>query len=111
MATNPYAWAQNLAQQESSRAAQRDNDATQMLLSIFQEEAARQRPYVTMPARLAESQLDRLNAEPFNERAAQRRYKYSKAGQGATDDSGDEGEFVGEDGKSYIRVGGKVYPL
>lgn len=109
MATNPYAWAQNYASQESQRAGQRESDSTQMLLNLFQEEAARQRPYVTMPARLAEAQQDRINAEPFAERAAQRRYRNSKAGAAAVV-SGDDGIKQLEDGSWVEVIDGAVYP-
>lgn len=109
---DPYEWARMYYNQEGQRASQRDSEAQQMLMNIFQEEAARQRPYVTMPARLAEAELDRRNAEPYNERAAMRRYKYSKAGQEETDEAvSEDGIQTDENGKEFVMVGGKKYPI
>lgn len=65
MAMNPYAWAYQYAQtanQEAENARQRSERA---LLSLFAEEAARQRPYATMPATLAEAEFNRRNAMPY----------------------------------------------
>ena len=53
MATDPYQWARDFAASQYARAGQKDNDRTQMLLNMFTEEAARQRPYVAMPGELA----------------------------------------------------------
>lgn len=65
MATDPYSWAKEYAAQQYARAAQMDQDKQQMLLSVFNEEAARQRPYVTAP----------LEMQMFEKKAQiQRRY-------------------------------------
>lgn len=107
MASDPYVWARDLAAREAQKLSQRENSADNMLLSVFQEEAARQRPYATMPARLAEAQYDRINAEPFQQRAAMRRYKTAKAAEAEGDDTSE----VLEDGTEVITVGGKQYTI
>lgn len=53
MATDPFQWADQFTQLASQQAKQSNSQAQQSLLSLFQEEAARQRPYATMPADLA----------------------------------------------------------
>lgn len=94
----------NLFYQAQVNGAARDRgSADNMLMALFGEEAARQRPYATMPARLAEAQMDRINAEPFAERAAQRRYKYSKAGQGADETAS---QVYEKDGMLYTVIDG-----
>lgn len=96
--------------QTNTNAAARDrSSADGMLLSIFAEEAARQRPYVTMPAQLALAQQDRVNAEPFAERAAQRRFKYSKSGQESSEEEG--GVTTDADGNEIYVIDGKTYTV
>ena len=56
MATDPYIWAREFANSQYNRANQADSDKMQMLLNVFTEEAARQRPYVTMPAELQKAE-------------------------------------------------------
>lgn len=107
MAT-PWDLASLFYQSNMNAANQMRGDAQQTLLSLFAEEAARQRPYVTMPARLAEAQFDRQNAEPFAERAAQRRYRYSKAGQ-EEETTGGSGVQTLEDGTEILTVGKTQY--
>ncbi len=108
MATDPQYWVKQFMQNSANMRAQGEGDAQQALMALFQEEASRQRPYVTMPQRLAEAEYDRRNAEPYNERAAQRRYRYSKAGQEG-EDTGGGGATVDEDGNEVVIVGGKSY--
>lgn len=89
MATDPYSWAKEFAASQYTRAGQADADRMQMLLNVFQEEAARQRPTIAAP----------LELEMTEKKAAiQRRYqlmrdadraatkaKEAKAGIGTTD--------------------------
>lgn len=65
MARDPFSWADRTADQGFADKQNSDQFARNALLTLFQEEAARQRPYAIMPAVLAQNQYERINAEPF----------------------------------------------
>lgn len=50
---DPFSWASEYANTQHQRAAQESNDAQQSLLSVFQSEAGRQRPWSDLPVDLA----------------------------------------------------------
>jgi hypothetical protein len=65
MASDPHRWAMQFGQNQQQRANQSQGDYQNALMAVFGEEAARQRPYATMPANLAEAQFNRENALPM----------------------------------------------
>lgn len=79
MASDPHRWAAAFAGQQQQRANQSQGDYQNALMAVFGEEAARQRPYATMPADLAEAQFNRENALPMQlaeeDRALRRWYE------------------------------------
>lgn len=58
VAPDPFRYADNFYQQQERSARQNDNDTQQSLLNMFTQEAATQRPYATLPARLALSNAE-----------------------------------------------------
>lgn len=66
---DPFEWARMFARDASGMrdASLAHNDNA--LMNIFREEAARQRPYATMPAELAMRNIDRQNALPYEQAA------------------------------------------
>lgn len=50
---DPFSWAEDYARNQNAMAAQENGDAQQMLMGIFQQEAARQRPFNDLPVDLA----------------------------------------------------------
>ena len=73
MARDPYSWAATVGEQGQRDKENAQSYANNALMSIFAEEAARQRPFAVMPAALAQAQFDRQNALPFQIAAEQRR--------------------------------------
>jgi hypothetical protein len=65
MARDPFSWADRVSDQGFNDKQNSEQYSRNALLTLFQEEAARQRPYATMPAVLAQAQFDRQNAEQF----------------------------------------------
>lgn len=55
MARDPYSWAANFARDANASARQSQSEAQNALMSVFTEEAARQRPYSNLPVELARS--------------------------------------------------------
>lgn len=117
MARDPYSWVDQFAGTSSNLLSQARAQEMQGLLALFAEEGARQRPYVTMPAELAQRQQDRINAEPFDIRAEQRRYANQKALIGARaaakDASGTDGggATVDENGNEVLTIDGVTYTI
>lgn len=66
MASDPHRWAAQFAQNQQQRANQSQGDHMNALMAVFGEEAARQRPYATMPAELAQSNFNRQNQLPYD---------------------------------------------
>ena len=50
---DPFSWADQFAQTQHSRASQESGDAQNMLMNVFAQEAARQRPWSDLPVDLA----------------------------------------------------------
>lgn len=113
MATDPFQLLMQFANSQSQAASQERSLAQNALMSVFQEEAARQRPYATMPAELAQqkfagdnkmqNQMTLIDAKA----SAKRRYgKKNKDKSNSNTDlvdnnSGAEFETVTVDGKEY----------
>ena len=119
MARDPYSWVDQFANTSANMRSQAEAQKMQALLSLFQEEAMRQRPYVTMPAELAQAQQNRINAEPFDVRAEQRRYANSVALIGARakakadaagSTTGDVQMGKDENGNDVLIIDGVQYP-
>jgi hypothetical protein len=53
MATDPQRWAAQFGQNMMQKSAQDDAATQNMLMALFQEESARQRPYAVLPAQAA----------------------------------------------------------
>jgi hypothetical protein len=115
MSRDPYSWADQFAGTGENQLSQSRAQAANMLLSLFSEEAARQRPYVSMPANLAEAQFNRQNAEPFQIRAEQRRYAQNKAligARAAAKNGGvDTGATTDDQGNDVITIDGVTYSV
>lgn len=123
MATNPYVWADQVGQRGQSDKQNAQNYEQNALMALFSEEAARQRPFATMPADLARANFDRQNALPFEiareQRAlendmALRRYYAENPIPRATDETTatgplPTGQYVSPDGRTgtTFTVGGK----
>lgn len=59
---DPFSWADDYSRTQHTRAAQENNDSQRMLLSVFAEEAARQRPYSDLPVDLAKQNNSAKNS-------------------------------------------------
>lgn len=79
MARDPFSWADRTAAQGFADKQNSDQFAQNALMNVFAEEAARQRPYATMPAVLAQAQFDRQNAEQFQIAREQRQLENDMA--------------------------------
>lgn len=116
MARDPYSWVDQFAGNGANQLSQARAHELQGLLALFAEEGARQRPYVTMPAELAQAEYNRQNAEPYDIRAEQRRYANQKALIGAraaakADGTSDGGTLeYDEEGNEYLVIDGQRYP-
>lgn len=75
MASDPHRWAAQFAQNQQQRANQSQSDYMNALMAAFGEEAARQRPYATMPADLAQAEYNRQNMLPYEIAAEDRQFR------------------------------------
>jgi hypothetical protein len=115
MPRDPYSWADQYSGNAANLLSQSRAHEMQGLLALFAEEGARQRPYVTMPANLAQAEYDRQNAEPYNIRAEQRRYANAKAliGDRAAAKGGTAtgGATTDEEGNEVLTIDGVTYTI
>lgn len=89
---DPFSWAADFANTQHQRATQESGDAQNALMSIFREEAARQRPYVDLPVDLArhnmQANADMPRRMMLEEHRQQMQQKYHTGGQGSSYVSG-----------------------
>ena len=76
MATDPFQWAANYARDANAAGARDSSYAQQSLLTMFQEEAARQRPYSSLPVDLAKQRSQYALADQNNANSDVRRQRY-----------------------------------
>ena len=106
MATDPYVWAREFANSQYQRANNADDSRDRLLLSVFNEEAARQRPYIAAPL---EQAIAEKNA------ARQRRYQLmrdadkAKAAKDAGVGGGAGSTMKDENGNEGFMLNGKFY--
>lgn len=135
MATDPFSWARSFGDQQAQVAENSRARAQSVLMNLFQEEAARQRPYATMPAELARAEFNRRNELPYTIAAEnrrlqnevqQRRYYNDLALQlakdkaaaglaptytGAVPNGMAPGSTMNADGSTTVMIGGKPFVI
>jgi hypothetical protein len=79
MSRDPYSWADQVGRDGQAAITNAQSREQNALMNVFQEEASRQRPFVTMPAELAQAQFNRQNAEPFQIAQEQRQMQNDMA--------------------------------
>lgn len=108
---DPYDAARRFGERNSQMGENAQSRAQQLLLNVFLEEAARQRPMVNLPIDLASQVFQASNMEPFKEAAAARQRRYGTKKDDDEEATTETGSTVNADGSETITVGDKTYTI